>query len=567
MKKELRILCVEDVPADVVRLNHALREGGMSFRSKRVDTQAAFVHELEHNPPDVILSDHGLPSFDGFMALTIAREKCPDIPFIFVTGKLGEQIAIETLRNGATDYVLKSNLAKLAPAIQHALRAAEERTVLRQNELQLRESEERYRQLVEFFPDAFVVQGNGGIIFANRAAVRLLGAENAGQLIGKPVADIIHPLSRPSLETRFNELIQNGASLFWRKIEKGMAGGPEGPGNAIAFIPEKWIRRDGAPVEVEVAVLPLTLQGRMAIQMIARDLPARQRAGGELRPGEALKTLILETAPDAILAIDPTGKIQEWNLAAQAITGYRREQALGRSMDDLIIPLSLLEVYRDGVTNYLMHGVGSLLNRPIELTLRRADGSQFRAELAIARAGMDPDGPPACTVLIRDITERKQAEAALQESEARYRMLVENVTDCALYMLDPAGCVTIWNAGAERIMGYRPGEIIGRPFATFFTPEDVQRELPGQLLKQADATGLATCDGRRVRKDGSRFWVHGTLTSLRDADGRLLGYSKFARDVTRQRELEEKIRRLDEPREGRVAGPDAPSPGSRKSPS
>src|SRR5258708_30008009 len=113
MKKELSILCVEDMPADVIRLNHVLREEGMSFRSKRVDTQEAFLHELEHNPPDVILSDHCVPSFDGFMALTLARMKCPEVPVIFVTGRLGEQIAIETLRNGATDYVLKSNLAKL----------------------------------------------------------------------------------------------------------------------------------------------------------------------------------------------------------------------------------------------------------------------------------------------------------------------------------------------------------------------------------------------------------------------------------------------------------------------
>src|SRR5882672_9345545 len=126
MKNELNILCVEDVPADVVRLNHALREAGVSFRSKRVETEEAFLHELEHNPPDVILSDHGLPSFDGFMALTLARKKCPEVPVIFVTGKLGEQFAIETLKNGATDYVLKSNLTKLAPTIQRALREVEE---------------------------------------------------------------------------------------------------------------------------------------------------------------------------------------------------------------------------------------------------------------------------------------------------------------------------------------------------------------------------------------------------------------------------------------------------------
>ena len=145
VKKEIRILCVEDSAADVVMLNHALREGGLKFRSKRVDTRQEFLNELEHSPPDLILSDHGLPSFDGFTALAIARNKCPEVPFIFVTASLGEDVAIETLRSGATDYVVKNNLAKLVPAVGRALREAEERGALKLRERQLRESEERFR--------------------------------------------------------------------------------------------------------------------------------------------------------------------------------------------------------------------------------------------------------------------------------------------------------------------------------------------------------------------------------------------------------------------------------------
>ncbi|HKW29508.1 MAG TPA: response regulator [Verrucomicrobiae bacterium] len=286
MKKELSILCVEDVPTDVAMLNHALREGGMSFRSKRVDSQEAFLHELEHNPPDVILSDHGLPSFDGFMALAIAREKCPEVPFIFVTGKLGEQIAIETLRNGATDYVLKSNLTKLAPTIQRALRKAEERTALNQELLRLQQSEACYRQLVEFCPDAFLVQCNGEIVFANRAAAHLLGAGDAQQLVGKPIREVIHPESLPSLETKFNQLIQIGTIFFWRKIEKGKAGKPTGPANDTALSEAKFIQLDGSSVAVEVAATPLLFQGRPAIHIIARDITARRRAGGELAGNE-----------------------------------------------------------------------------------------------------------------------------------------------------------------------------------------------------------------------------------------------------------------------------------------
>src|SRR5262249_3861617 len=153
VKKEIRILYVEDLPAEVVMVNHELRLGGLAFRTKRVETRDAFIHELEQNTPDVILCDHGLPSFDGFTALAIARDKCPEIPFIFVTGSLGEQMAIEAFENGATDYVLKSRLARLVPVVQRALREAHERSTLREKEQALHESEERFRMLIESVKD------------------------------------------------------------------------------------------------------------------------------------------------------------------------------------------------------------------------------------------------------------------------------------------------------------------------------------------------------------------------------------------------------------------------------
>jgi CheY-like chemotaxis protein len=103
----MRILILEDVPADVVLINHELRRAHVSFRSQRVETREDFLHQLGHHKPDVILSDHRLPDFDGFTALGIARDKCPDIPFIFVTSAMGEDFTIQTFESGATDYVLK----------------------------------------------------------------------------------------------------------------------------------------------------------------------------------------------------------------------------------------------------------------------------------------------------------------------------------------------------------------------------------------------------------------------------------------------------------------------------
>jgi DNA-binding NtrC family response regulator len=123
----IRVLLIEDEANDALLIGHELRRAGIPFRTQRVETREEFVHELDSELPDVILSDHGLPKFDGFSALSIAKEKCPDVPFLFVTGSLGEEMIIETLKRGATDYVLKHRLSKLAPAVARAMREAEER--------------------------------------------------------------------------------------------------------------------------------------------------------------------------------------------------------------------------------------------------------------------------------------------------------------------------------------------------------------------------------------------------------------------------------------------------------
>ena len=113
---------VEDDAADAELIKHALRKDGLAFTIERVETGEDYSRALRTNPPDVILSDYALPAFDGHAALSIAQKECPDVPFIFVTGTMGEEVAIETLKNGATDYVLKVRLTRLASAVERALR-------------------------------------------------------------------------------------------------------------------------------------------------------------------------------------------------------------------------------------------------------------------------------------------------------------------------------------------------------------------------------------------------------------------------------------------------------------
>ncbi len=145
--QEIRILMLEDNAMDAELMEMTMRNRGLQFRAKRVDNQAEFVRELESSPPELILSDYSLPSFDGMKALAIARKLCPEVPFIFVTGTMGEEVAIETLKNGATDYVLKTRLSRLVPSVHRALHEAQGRAERNKAERQLHESHEQLRAL------------------------------------------------------------------------------------------------------------------------------------------------------------------------------------------------------------------------------------------------------------------------------------------------------------------------------------------------------------------------------------------------------------------------------------
>jgi len=525
VKNELRILIVEDVASDVILMNHELRRGGFNFRSKRVDTKGEFLRELEREPPDVILSDHGLPGFDGFTALAIAREKCPEVPFIFVTGSLGEERAVETLKGGATDYVLKNHMVNLAPAVRHALRVAEEKQKLATAESALRESEERFRMLIEGMKDyaIFMLDLEGRVTSWN-AGAEWINGYRANEIIGQHFSCLYPP-----------EVIKRGDT---DSVLKSVA--LEG-----RYEEEGWrVRKGGGRFWANIVISALRDEsGKLrGYAHVTRDITERKKSDEALHLSEARKGAIMNTALDAILYIDHEGTVNEWNPAAERVFGYTRNQAVGRRMDELIIPPSLRDVYRDGLAEYLITGVGSLLGRPIELTLMRKDNSEFRAELAITR--IPAEEPPSFTLFIRDITERKAAEAALRKSEERFRMLVEGVQDYAIYMLDPEGRVTTWNRGAERFNGYTAEEIIGQYFAYLFDHEEVEAGRPDQMLAKAAAEGRYQEECWRGRKDGSRYWGFTLITALHDETGKLYGFSVVARDITERKLGEEKLQRL-----------------------
>ena len=795
VKKELRILVLEDVAADVVLMSHELRAGGLAFEARRVETRDEFLHELEENPPDLILSDHGLPGFDGFMALALARDRCPETPFIFVTGSMGEELAIDSLRSGATDYVLKTRISNLVPAVERALRLAEERMKRRLAEKELRDSEERfrllvsgvkdyaifmldpegrisswnsgaelvlgypaadvlgkhfdlfyrpqdretgkpaadldtarsegrkedegwrlrkgdapfwahvdiralrdeegrlrgftqvtrdatepkrhaetlrkseerYRRLVELYPDALIVLHEGQIVFINTAAQELLGVSGPEQLLGRAFLDFVPADARETMAERLHHASERDSKHPWNAPP------------AQAFVEEHIVRPDGSEIIVEITASRLTFEDEPAVQLTLHDVTGQHSAAAALRESEARKTAILDTSLDAIVSIDHKGIVREWNPAAERIFGYRRENALGQRLEALIVPPNLTEKYLPGLADYLLTGAASLIGRPVEVLARRQNGEQFPIELALTQIpGRNPpfftafirditdrkqaeealrrsearkaavletaldaiisidqdgkiiewnpaaerifgysrelalgremtellvpksnlelhrkgltrflqtgrgrmlgqrtevmalrangaefpveltitkipgEGPLVFTTFVRDITERRRTEEALRKSEERFRLLVEGVEDYAIYMLDMHGRITTWNAGAERIMGYRAQEIIGRRFHRFYLTDDVERKKPDQALAVATAEGRFQDERWQMRKDGTQYWASFVITALRDETGKLTGFSTIARDITKRKHDEDEIRRLNSELEHRV---------------
>ena len=179
MSKEIHVLVVEDSPQDMALINHELRKAGLRFRSRRVESRDAFLHELDHHQPDIILSDHGVPGFDGLAALAEARSRCPEAPFIFVTGARREQAAQATLQSGADDYVLKDHLNLLGPAIERALRENDARSNRLRLETALLDAEEQLQLLTKELKEhaTFMLDADGRVASWNPGAEQMLGYE------------------------------------------------------------------------------------------------------------------------------------------------------------------------------------------------------------------------------------------------------------------------------------------------------------------------------------------------------------------------------------------------------
>ncbi|MGE4243963.1 hybrid sensor histidine kinase/response regulator [Ramlibacter sp.] len=246
--------------------------------------------------------------------------------------------------------------------------------------------------------------------------------------------------------------------------------------------------------------------------------------------------LLIEAVVDyGIFVLDPDGRIASWNSGAEKLKGYTRQEILGKHFSIFYPPESVASGWpEEELRRARAHG-----RFEDEGWRIRKDGSRFWANVIIT-ALFDAQGTLAGYAKItRDLTERREAEEHLRESEERFRQLVESVRDYAIFMLDTDGIVRSWNAGAQAIHGYAAHEIVGRHFSAFYAAQDSEAGKPRIELQTAAAQGRVEDEGWRVRKDGTLFWANVVVSAIRNASGALVGFAKVTRDMSERRRLQE----------------------------
>jgi PAS domain S-box-containing protein len=505
----VRILQLEDDDTDA-ELIRELLAAHFDCKITQVQTRADFINALQSGDFDLILSDYQLPSFDGISALKLALSARPDLPFIFVSGAIGEEIAVETLKTGATDYVLKTRLARLVPAVQRALREAQERAGGQRTREELRASEARFRTFVDQATDAFfLLDDHSTILDVNREACDALGYSRK-ELIGKHRSDFDVGLDEASIEGLKKRVVTEGAITFESRHR----------------------RKDGTSFPVELRVSQFEQGGRRFL-CLARDITERKRSEDELRASEERFRSVVDHATDSFFLFDEHQAILDVNRQACESLGYSRDEMIGMHPRDFDAALDPSLIAR----------VGERVNAGETVTFetlhRRKDGTVFPVEV---RARQFQHGAYRFRLsLARDITERKRAEEALRDSEAKLQK-AQQIAHVGWWQRElSTDCVTVSDE-VSRILGMRP---VGR-WLNLIHPED--------RSKAAEAAAAAIKPGgprydveyRVIRPDGTVRVVHSQGDVIWDDSGQPLRQFGVLQDITELRQAEEELRDSEE---------------------
>lgn len=509
MSNPLRILVLEGQLADFQSVESKLRDEGLEFAARRVETEMEFREQLRDSAPDLILADYSLKACDGLSALSIARRECPAVPLIFVSDSLGDETAIEALKCGAADCVLKGPLSRLGRSVQRALReAAERRERQEAEESALQASEGRYRALFEDATEG-VYQSTpaGRFTLANPALARMLGYASAQELIAS-VTDIGRQVNVDiRLRPEFKRLIGTRGKVQGLEFEARRK-----DGTTI------WVSENARAVRDKSGAV-LYYEGTL------EDISEDKRVENALRESEERFRRLSAAAYEAVV-VHKDGLVLSANDQYYEMFGYKPEELLGKNALELTLAPEALQSTTEGIA------AGSV--RPYESIGLKKDGTRFPLEIRVRET--EYEGRTVRVAALMDISERRRSQEALRDSEALYRSLVENLPQ-QVFRKDLAGRFTFGNGPFCRSLGKSPAEIVGKtdrdfylaPLAEKYQHDDQHVMETGQTLESEEEHRLAS---------GKTIIVHVVKTPLRDAAGRTIGVQGIFWDITRRKRTE-----------------------------
>jgi PAS domain S-box-containing protein len=396
----LRVLILEDNPRDVELCIQALNKAGFELQADAVDTEEGFVSKLQSCDYDLILSDFRIPTWNGLEAFRLLKQKGKDIPFILVTGTLGEEAAVDLIKEGVDDYILKDSLVRLPSAVRRALEEKITRDERERATQSLRESEERVRLLLDSTAEAiYGIDVQGKCTFCNAASLRLLGYDNPGDLLGKQMHWLMHhtradgnryPIEECKIYMGFREGkgSHSDDEVLWKK-------------DGSSFPAEYWsypMFRDGKPIGSVVTFL---------------DIAERKRAEEALRRSEARVRRLVESNIIGISTGDLSGKLIDANDAFLGLLGFSREDLLSGEMRwDALTPPEYRDTDQLAVEQLKSTGSAS----PWEKQLFRKDGSRVSVLIGVATLTAARGELEAVSFVV-DISERKELEAQLRMAQ------------------------------------------------------------------------------------------------------------------------------------------------------
>jgi PAS domain S-box-containing protein len=522
MRNPLRILSIEDDPKDAKLVQDLLEAEDIVCEVTRVDTQAALLASLEQGGIDLILADYTLPSFDGISALKLALKACPEVPFIFVSGTLGEEVAIEALKVGATDYVLKTRLSRLVPSVVRALREARERAERKQADEKLRRSEAYLTEAQRLSQSgSFGCNLSTGEMFWSEETFRIYGYDRSTQPAVDRVLQRVHPEDK---------------RLVQEQIDRASRGGKDCHVECRLLLPDDSVKH----VRI-VAHASKNEPGNIEFIGAVMDVTAAKQAEEKLRRSEAYLAEAQQLSHTGsfgwnvysgeIYWSPETFRIFEYEPAAKVTIGLVVQRT---HPEDRSAVRQLIERVSREKTEF-----------DFEHRLLMPDGS-VKYLRVIGSPSKNEDGCFEFVGAVTDITESKRAEEALRRSEQRWQTAFEN-SAIGITMRDRSGRFIAANSVFQKMLGYTESELSQLSFLDVTYDEDhaANLELIRELLE--GKRQHYQIEKRYRHKDGTLIWVRNNVTLVPGMTDREPFLFAVVEDIT-QHKLDESARRDSEAR-------------------